>query len=396
MNIEHTDIFERNWDSDKFITVNRGGSRSSKTRSLCQLALVWLLTGHYSSKRPKIEQGLLRIVRRYSATIDGSVMVDLEEEITKQGVWGMIEKNIQRKTYKHGNRTIQFSGADDQQKLRGFKQNILYCNEANELGFNDQFFQLIIRTTDKIFIDFNPDDADVWINTELEQKRMVIDKDVDLIVSSYRDNPYLSEQTVIEMDRLKRDNPEAWKVWGNGEYGNKVGLVYTHWKTCEGLPDGGDTYYGIDFGFKNPTAVVKVVTKDQENYVKELLYKSELTNADLIAKLHEMNIGYAPVYCDAAEPQRIEELCRAGFNAKPADKGKDSVKKGIDTVKSMTLYITNDSENLTKEIRKYSWQVGKDGKPDPENPVKFADHIMDCMRYAIHTHSKPQGWFGLG
>lgn len=396
MNLEVTPIFTANYHSDKFITVNRGGSRSSKTRSLCQIALMWLLTGKYSTDRPAIPKGLLRIVRRYSATIDGSVMVDLEEEISKQNVWGLIEKNIQRKTYKHGERTIQFSGADDQQKLRGFKQNILYCNEANELGFNDQYFQLLIRTTDKVFIDFNPDDADIWINTELEQKRMVVDKDVDLIVSSYRDNPFLSVQTIKEMDRLKRDNLEAWKIWGNGEYGNKVGLVYTHWKMCDSLPEGGDVYYGVDFGFNNPTSVGRVCTKDQVNYCQELLYESGLTNSDLMARLHKMELGSAILYCDSAEPQRIEELIRAGFNAKPADKGKDSVKKGIDTVKSMGLYITSDSPNLLKEIRKYSWQVGKDGKPDPENPVKFADHTMDWMRYAIHTHSKPSGWFGLG
>lgn len=336
----------------------------------------------------------MSIVRRFSATIDSSVMVDLEDEIAKQGVWPLIEKNIQRKTYKHGERMIQFIGADDQQKLRGRKQNILYCNEANELGYDKEFFQLLLRTTEKVFIDFNPDDADVWINTELEQKRMPVDGDVDLIVSSYRDNPYLSEQTIKEMDRLKRDNPEAWKVWGNGEYGNKVGLVYTHWKLCDAQPEG-DEYYGIDFGFNNPTAVVRVITRDKENYVKELLYQSGLTNADLILKLQGMGIGSKPIYCDSAEPQRIEELRRAGFNAKPANKGKDSVKKGVDTVKSMALHITADSPNLLKEIRKYSWQVGVDGKPDPENPVKVADHLCDSMRYSIHTHSKPSGWYGL-
>ena len=161
MKINHTEIFIKNWDSDKFITINRGGSRSSKTRSLCQLALVWLLTGTYSSKRPAIKSGMMSIVRRFSATIDSTVMSDLEEEIEKQGVWGLIQKNIQKKTYKHGLRTIQFIGADDQQKLRGRKQNILYCNEANELGYDSEFFQLLLRTTDKIFIDFNPDDEDI-------------------------------------------------------------------------------------------------------------------------------------------------------------------------------------------------------------------------------------------
>ena len=395
MKINHTEIFIKNWDSDKFITINRGGSRSSKTRSLCQLALVWLLTGTYSSKRPAIKSGMMSIVRRFSATIDSTVMSDLEEEIEKQGVWGLIQKNIQKKTYKHGLRTIQFIGADDQQKLRGRKQNILYCNEANELGYDSEFFQLLLRTTDKIFIDFNPDDEDIWINTELEQKRMIIDKDVDLIVSTYRDNTFLSKQTILEMDRLKRDNFEAWKVWGNGEYGHKVGLIYTHWNLCDTMPEG-DEFYGLDFGFNNPSAMVRCVIKDDEVYCQEVFYEKGKTNSDLIQMIKALEIGYLPIYCDSAEPNRIEEMVRAGLNAKPADKGKDSVKKGIDTVKSRPLHITADSPNLLREIRAYSWMVGKDKKADPENPVKYNDHLCDAQRMAIYTHSKPSGWFGLG
>lgn len=30
-----------------------------------------------------------------------------------------------------------------------------------------------MRTRYRIFIDFNPDDEDIWINTELEMKRAV-------------------------------------------------------------------------------------------------------------------------------------------------------------------------------------------------------------------------------
>jgi hypothetical protein len=31
----------------------------------------------------------------------------------------------------------------------------------------------MIRTSYKIFIDFNPDDENIWINTELEKKRAI-------------------------------------------------------------------------------------------------------------------------------------------------------------------------------------------------------------------------------
>jgi len=86
---------------------------------------------------------------------------------------------------------VEFFGADNEQKLRGSTRNILYCNEANELAWDLEFFQLMIRTTDKIIIDFNPDDEDIWINTELEQKRSIEVGDVEVIVSTYKDNPFL-------------------------------------------------------------------------------------------------------------------------------------------------------------------------------------------------------------
>lgn len=395
LTLETTPVFSQNYHSDKFITVNRGGTRSSKSRSLCQIALMWLITGNYSSKRPDVSKGTFSIVRRFSATIDATIMVDLEEEIEKQGVWGLIEKNIQKKTYKHGLRTIQFIGADDQQKLRGRKQDILYCNEANELGFKDEFFQLLMRTSEKIFIDFNPDDADVWINTEIEQKRATEKRDVDVIVSNYTHNTFLSKRQINEIEYLKDTDPEFWKVYGLGEYGRKVGLIYTHWKLCESIPDG-EVFYGLDFGYNNPTALVRVVKHDNVHYVKQLLYERGLTNSDLIVKMQGMDLGRWPIYCDTAEPNRIEELTRAGFNAKPSDKGKDSVRKGVDTVKAHGLMMDSGSPDLLKEIRKYSWQTGKDGKPDPENPIKFDDHLMDAMRMSIFTHSKPSGWYGLG
>nr|DAT00686.1 MAG TPA: terminase large subunit [Caudoviricetes sp.] len=93
------------------------------------------------------------------------------------------------------------------------KRDILYCNEANELSYKKEFFQLLIRTKYRVFIDFNPDDVDHWINQELELKRKVIEKDVEVIVSTYRDNPFLSEAEVKEIEILKNTDPLYWKIY---------------------------------------------------------------------------------------------------------------------------------------------------------------------------------------
>ena len=92
------------------------------------------------------------------------------------------------------------------------------------------------------------------------------------------------------------------------------------------------------------------------------------------------------VYPDMAEPARIEELRRAGFNMIDSDK---EVKASIDFIKSKKLYITKKSTNLIKEMRSYSWKT-KDGKLLDE-PVRENDHLIAGGRYAQYTSGKSTG-----
>lgn len=53
----------------------------------------------------------------------------------------------------------------------------------------------------------------MWINTELEQKRAIEEKDVNVIISTYRDNPFLEENLVKEIERLEKTDPQYWKIY---------------------------------------------------------------------------------------------------------------------------------------------------------------------------------------
>ena len=90
----------------------------------------------------------------------------------------------------------------------------------------------------------------------------------------------------------------------------------------------------------------------------------------------------AEIYADSAEPARIEEITRAGFNVYPAKK---EVKNGIDYIKRKKIYIHESCANTIKEIQSYKWKEKKDGEILDE-PVKFLDHAMDALRYAVYTH----------
>ncbi len=248
-----------------------------------------------------------------------------------------------------------------------------------------------MRTENKIFLDFNPDDEHIWVNTELEQKRKFDKEDVEVIVSSYKDNTFLPQSLVDEIEYLQETDEEFWKIYGLGEYGHITGLIFDT-NTCEGVPSNSTILgYGLDFGFSlDPTAMICVYKQDTNLYIKEILYETGLTNQDIAEKIKDI-VGKDEVICDSAEPKSIEELYRLGINAKPAVKGKDSINYGINILKQYNLFITEDSLNLRKEFRSYKWAVDKNGNSTGK-PIDKFNHGIDSCRYLVSLKmSKPTG-----
>lgn len=382
MDLDVTPVFTKNYASEKKIKVNRGGTRSSKTRSIAQLSVLWLFTGQVSRTK-NIKKGVWSTVRKYSTTLDATVIRDFEEELHKQQLYEAVTHNKTKRTYIYGGRMVEFFGADDEKKLRGAKRNILYCNEANELEFKTQFFQLLIRTEDDIYLDFNPDDENVWINTELEQKRAHEMKDVEVIVSTYKDNTFLPQSLVNEIEYLEKTDPEFWKIYGLGEYGKIYGVIFPDYKIIDSIPDSCTLIaYGLDFGFTNdPCALLEVRQQDGELFINELEYKRGMTNQDIGIRLKELGVQpHEYIVGDSAEPKSIQEIYNQHFNIHPAQKGPDSIKNSIDILKRYKLNITSKSVNLIKELRSYKWSTDKNGNAI-NTPVDYNNHLIDALRY---------------
>lgn len=391
--MEATEIFERNYDSDSKIVINRGGTRSSKTWSLNQLCALWLISGNYGTDK-YCHEGVWTTVRKYRTNLDGTVIRDFEDILKAEGWYSGVDHNKTKKQYRYGKRLVEFIGADDEQKLRGAKRNILYCNEANELEYKQEFFQLLMRTENKIFLDFNPDDEQIWINQELEIKRSKEVGDVEVIVSNYKNNAFLPKSLIKEIEYLKQTDKEFWKIYGLGEYGNISGLIYENVKYVDSMPDCKLVAHGLDFGYSiDSCAALSVYRKDDELYLKELIYERELTNHDIAEKLIPI-IGREELICDSAEPKSIEELYRLGLNAKPAAKGRDSILNGIDILKRYKINVVNSS-NLRREFRMYKWATDKNGN-SLQKPIG-QDHLMDALRYValIHLKENNRGWYSI-
>ena len=369
LTIKQTPVFNWNFDAlndDKVrFIINQGGSRSSKTYSLCQMAIVYCLT---------TPGKMVSIVRKTFPTLRGTVMRDFFEVMNELGLYEVSSHHKTENIYHFPNGSmVEFFGADNEQKLRGRKRDILWVNESNELNF-EEFTQLNMRTTDKLIFDFNPSENFHWLYD------LIARPEATLIHSTYKDNPFLGESQVQEIENLIMYDESYYKIYALGEKGTGKTTIYTHYKHYEHLPEIKDTVYGLDFGFNHPCALVEMNWIDNNCYVKEVIYKSGLTSMDLIRMMDELGIDKKKeIACDGARPEIIEDLRRKGYNAKVAIK---DVKDGIDSVKSSALFIHKESLNLIKEISAYKWKVNGDIVLD--EPVKVYDDAMDAMRYAIH------------
>jgi len=376
--VRYTKVFEWNLEAYKAksyrVIANQGSTRSGKTYSISQLLALYI---------PIKEKVTISVVSPSLPHLKRGARRDILQILEDAQIYSDEAFNKTDNVYHYPNGSyIEFFGAEDSGKVRGPGRDILYINEANLLP-HSIYQQLALRTKQTIFLDFNPVDEASWVYD-------VADKEGNkLIHSTYKNNPFLPKEQVAEIESLRDADDNMWKVFGLGERGKSQEIIYTHWKQGP-FPTDSEIVYGLDFGYSVPTALIKVGFKENQTFAHEMLYETKLTTNDLIERLKGLDIKRSDeIFCDAAEPKTIEELIRAGFNAKPAEK---DVYAGIQKVKSQPLTITPESTNLIKEIRSYKWKTDKDGKVHPdESPVKMWDHGCDAMRYAIFTKlNKPR------
>jgi len=365
MQINATNIFARNWDalnSDVRFIINQGGSRSSKTYSLCQMIIV------YCVQNPN---KVVSIVRKTFPALRATVMRDFFEIMKDLEIYEKANHNMSENIYRFPNGSIvEFFSVDDEQKIRGRKRDIGWCNEANELWFED-FQQLNMRTEEKLIFDYNPSDSSSWLY-KLPPEESV------LIKSTYRDNPFLPESIKRQIEDLKRTDEALYQIYALGEKAISKSNIYNNWTFLGRKPQRFQSYvYGLDFGYNHPTALIRVYWSDGDIWIEPVIYESYLTTSELIEKFKQLEIEKTvDILADYSRPEIIAELQNAGYNVNNANK---SVKMGINFVKTFGVFCQED-EALKKEYENYKWK--KVGDIITEEPVKLYDDAMDAVRYA--------------
>lgn len=361
----------------KRIRAIAGGTSASKTISI----LLYLIAKAQSDKTPT----LTSIVSESFPHLRRGAMRDFlsimqEHNYYKEDLWTRTEFIY---TFETGSK-IEFFSADQPGKVRGPRRDRLFVNEGNNVS-QETFEQLLIRTKEFAFIDWNPV-AEFYMYTDYIDKR----DDVEFITLTYKDNEALAPGIVAEIESRK-NNRNWWKVYGEGQLGEVEGRIYTGWKIIDNVPfEARLIRRGLDFGYSvDPSVVVDIYEYNGGYIVDERLYTKGQSNkqlADFLLNLEESNML---VIADSAEPKSIDEIKSYGVNMLPAEKGKDSVNYGIQMIQDKQISITKRSINGIKEYRSYLWKTDRDGKnvgvPEPGN-----DHFLDAMRYAISSDQPSQ------
>jgi len=372
-----TPIFDRNIKATDPIVVNVGGARSSKSYSILQLILRKFISEEH--KEILITRKTLPSLRLTAY----KVFIDLLQDY---GYYSKCTHNKSNLTVKYGSNTIYFMSIDDPEKVKSAEFNYVFMEEANEftyLDFMTLWMRLSAPTTDQqpntMYLALNPSEEFSWVN-----QKLVHWDNVKVIKSTYLDNPFLSKEYKKTLEDLKNTDPELYQIYALGEYATLSNIIYKNYVIDKVFPTAfNDEFYGLDFGYNHPAAMIYIGNKDSELYEKEIIYQTHLTNPDLIDLMDECKINKKlPIYADSAEPKSIEDISKAGYNIHPADK---KVMDGIKSVKSHKVHIHFESANLIKERRTYKWRQDKNSN-NLDEPVKFNDHLMDAERYAVHSH----------
>lgn len=383
--IKYTRLYKKNLETKAKTIVHAGGGGSSKTYSFIQFIIFERLL-----KYKNLE---ICILRKTRASNKLSIYKDFINLLKEYDLYN--EKNHNKTdliyTIPETNSYIWFGGLDQRSRVKSTQWHDIGLEEANEFNHEDYTF---LKTrlyrgekekgfTPRIWLLFNPEEC--WV-FDLEGK-----KDVEFIYSNYKDNPFVNQDYIDTLEGLKDEDETYYKIYTLGQRAKPKNIIYKPYVVDSRFPDEFDeTIYGLDFGFNNPSALLRLGCKDSEFYLTELLYQSKLTNTELIERMkdlipEEKRGDY--IYADSAEPNRIQEIFDAGFNIKPADK---SVKDGIDFCKRKRFHTLEANVNLNKERTRYKHREDKNGNVLDE-PVKFKDHLMDCKRYAMYTHFKDKG-----
>lgn len=356
--------------------VVQGGTSASKTFGILAVLI------DRAARVPKSE---ISVVSESIPHLRRGAIKDFAKIMQATNRWRDEGWNKTLLTYTFANGSyIEFFSADQESRLRGARRQVLYVNEANNIDW-ESYYQLAIRTSEEIYIDFNPT-AEFWAHTEVLK-----DADSELIILTYKDNEALPATIVQEIEAAKEKGKASpywqnwYRVYGEGQVGTLQGAIFTHWHQIDGIPAGAEYVgTGLDFGFTNdPTAAVDAYRYNGGVIFDEVVYDRGKFNNQVAEMLSTMR---RDIIADAASPQNIAEIqiyLTGKGRIQACEKPKGHKLHAIQTLQGMPMWVTSRSVNLIKELRSYLWKTDATGASLNE-PIGANDHAMDAIVYVTN------------
>ena len=364
-------VYQHLVNSDKKIIIEQGGTRSGKTYNI----ILWIIFEYCARNNDKV----VTICRKSFPSLRATVLRDFMSILQSNNLYSEKYHNKSNSEYYLFGNLVEFISLDQPQKIRGRKRDLLFINEGNELFFED-WQQLVFRTQERIVLDFNPSDEYHWI-----YDKVITREDCDFFKTTYLDNPFVEDSIIQEIERLRDTDEQYWQIYGLGERAASRSTVFKYYEVNTIPQEAELIAYGMDFGYTNdPTTFVSVYTQGLNLYIKEHLYKTQMTTQDINVFLKEEQLLGKPIYADSAEPRLINELRKMGHNIAPSIKGRDSVNAGIDLLKRYKINVLSSSTNAISEFRNYKWKEDKAGMLI-NTPEDKHNHIIDSCRYATYS-----------
>lgn len=415
INVQMNPGFKEVDRSTKRYIVMKGSAGSGKSVDTAQ---------HYILRLMKDKGRNLVAMRKSDITNRDSTFAELTGALFKMfgdkyDKYWKINKSPMAMTFIPNGNQIIFRGMNDdrqREKLKSItfpkgKLTDVWLEEATEFTQADleiiddrlrgelpegQFYQ--IRMT------FNPVNKNHWIKKVFFD---IPDPNVLTHHSTYLGNRFIDEAYKARMERRKIVDPEGYQIYGLGEWGEIGGLIFKNWEVADislNLNDYDDVAIGQDFGFNHANAILLLGIKDANIYILREVYVFEKETAEIIPLAIDAEIPMnKEMWCDSAEPDRIKTWKRAGFKAKPVDKGgsQGSVKAQIDWLKGEVskdraikrmIYVHPHCTNTITELQQWKWKKDEKTGQYLDEPVSFQDDAMAALRYGIERWRKKKAW----
>lgn len=397
--IQSNKAFSEVHRSKKRYIALKGSAGSGKSVDTAQQYLIRLL---------KDKDRNLVCIRKSDVTNRDSTYAELTGAIYRLGLEKYFECRLSPLQIRciNGNMII-FRGVNDEkqrEKLKSItfqkgKLTDVWIEEATELTQSDfeiiddrlrgnlpkgQFYQ--IKMT------FNPVNKNHWIKKQFFDRQ---DENTLTCHSSYLDNRFIDDAYKARMQRRKEVDPDGYRIYGLGDWGEIGGLVLKNWEVADisqNANDYDDVAIGQDFGFNHANAVLQLAIKDDDIYILKEIYVYEKDTSEIIDIADKMDL-VGKMWCDSAEPDRIKTWKRAGYKAEGVTKEKTTGQKyqatQIDWLKRRKIYIHPSCVNTMREIEQWKWKRDEQSGKYLDEPVPFFDDAMAALRYGVEGWRKP-------